>query len=89
METETITLTVRKDILLRAQLLAARRNVTLAHLVAEALEELLARDQYESARERHLALLERGFDLGTGGAATWRREDLHRSESPSRPKARR
>jgi len=45
--------------------------------VSQALEELLAHESYEIARRRHLALLEHGFDLVTGGAATWCREDLH------------
>jgi hypothetical protein len=90
METENITLTVRKDILRKAELLATRRNITLSRLVTEALEELLAREEeYEAARRWHLKLLERGFDLGSGGTATWRREDLHRSQSPPRAKARR
>jgi len=77
METENITLTVPKDVIRKAELLAARCNVTLSCLVSQALEELLAHESYEIARRRHLALLEQGFDLGTGGAATWCREDLH------------
>lgn len=30
-----------------------------------------SRDEYTKARERQLALLEKGYDLGTGGIATW------------------
>lgn len=78
METQNVTLAVRKDVLRKAKLLAVRRNTSLSRLLTEALEELVERDEgYESARRRHLAILERGLDLGTGGAATWRREDLH------------
>lgn len=78
METQNVTLAVRKDVLRKAKLLAVRRNTSLSRLLAEALEELVEREEgYESARRRHLAILERGLDLGTGGTATWRREDLH------------
>lgn len=78
MERQSITLSVRKDVLRKAKLLAARRNTSLSRLVTESLEERVAReDRYEAAHRRYLALLERGFDLGTGGVATWRREDLH------------
>lgn len=78
METQNVTLAVRKDVLRKARLLAVKRNTSLSRLLTETLEELVAReDRYEAARRRHLALLERGFDLGTGGTATWRREDLH------------
>ena len=78
METQNVTLALRKDVLRKAKLLAVRRNTSLSRLLTETLEELVAREEgYESARQRHLALLERGCDLGTGGTATWRREDLH------------
>ncbi len=78
METQNITLSVRKDVLRKVKLLAVRRNTSLSRLLTETLEELVAReDRYEAARRKHLAMLERGFELGTGGVATWRRDDLH------------
>lgn len=78
METQNVTLAVRKDVLRKAKLIAVRRNTSLSRLLTEALEELVERDEgYESARRRHLAILERGLDLGTDGMVTWRREDLH------------
>ena len=78
METQNVTLAVPKDILRKAKLLAVRRNISLSRLLTEALEELVeGEEEYESARRRHLAILEQGLDLGTGGRATWRREDLH------------
>ncbi len=36
-----------------------------------------AEGEYAKARERHLALLEKGYDLRTGGIATWTRDELH------------
>ena len=77
METENLTLTVPKDVLRKAELLAARCNVTLSCLVSQALEELLAHESYEIARRRHLALLEQGFDLGTGGNISVKRDELY------------
>lgn len=32
---------------------------------------------YREARERQLAMLREGFDLGTEGRIAWRREDLY------------
>lgn len=34
-------------------------------------------EEYAKARERQLALLEKGYDLGTGGITTWTRDELH------------
>jgi hypothetical protein len=47
-------------------------------LLAQTLEELVAQQEnYEHARRQHLEILERGFDLGTGGNITWTREKAH------------
>lgn len=42
------------------------------------LEELVRKeDLHGQAKQRHLALLESGLCLGTGGRIQWQREDLH------------
>jgi hypothetical protein len=42
------------------------------------LREMVERETgYDSARERSLALLSQGIDLGTGGRVSWSRDDLH------------
>jgi hypothetical protein len=47
-------------------------------MLTEQLDELHDRETgYERARKRSLATLERGYELGTGGKATWTRDELH------------
>jgi hypothetical protein len=42
------------------------------------LREMVEREMgYDTARERSLALLSQGIDLGTSGRVTWSRDELH------------
>ena len=76
--TQRVTLSVSSDVLRHARLLAARKRTTLSALVARALAEMVTDTaDYEQARERNLALLEAGLDLGTHGAIDTPREALH------------
>lgn len=77
-ETRNITLALPKALLKRVRLLAVERERSVSRLLAETLEDLVnGADAYEQARQRHLALLDQGFDLGTGGEIRWSRESLH------------
>lgn len=78
METQNITLSVPKDTLRKAKLVAVERQTSLSRLLAGLIEELVAsEDRYETARGRHLTILDRSFDLGTGGRPLVSREELH------------
>jgi len=78
METQNITLSLNKNLLRKAKHLAIERHTSLSSLLAQTLEELVAQQEnYEHARRQHLEILERGFDLGTGGNITWTREKAH------------
>lgn len=71
-----ITLRLDRDLLRDAKVLAARRGTSVSRLVAGQLEELVRRDRdYEAAKKRALARLEKGFDLGWAPPAS--REELH------------
>ena len=77
-EKQNITLSLPKNILRRAKILAVERNTSLSGLLAQTLEELvLHQEDYEQARQRSLEMLKTGFELGTHGKVSWRREDLH------------
>ena len=77
-QTRNITLAVPKATLKRVRLLAVERGTSVAGLLAESLATLVQEEQaYERARRRHRALLNDGFDLGTGGVIDWSRESLH------------
>jgi len=78
METQNITLSLPKDILLKVKLMAVRRQTSVSGLLTQTLEQLVEQEEaYARARQRHLERLEQGADLGTAGRAPARREALH------------
>ena len=78
MEKQNITLTLPKDVLKRVKVMAAERGTSVSALMERLLQDHLARHEgYEQAHQRQSALLTKGFDLGTKGKRTWRREELH------------
>ena len=73
-----ITITLPEDLLQDAEAMAARRQISLSQLVIVGLRELIARHhEYEAARQRSMALMERGLNLGTHERITWTRDELH------------
>lgn len=71
-----VTLSVDTDLLRDAKVLAARRGTSVSRLMADQLEELVRRDrEYDRARQRAVARLARGFDLGWTPPAS--RDELH------------
>ncbi|HEX7973506.1 MAG TPA: hypothetical protein VF498_03785 [Anaerolineales bacterium] len=75
---QNVTLAIPKDILRKAKILAVQKNTSLSGLLTQTLADLVAHQEaYERARQRNLALLDRGFDLGTHGTITLKREELH------------
>ncbi len=76
--TQNVTLAIPKNILRKAKILAVQKNTSLSGLLTQTLADLVAHQEaYEQARQRNLAQLQSGFDLGTQGQITWKREDLH------------
>jgi hypothetical protein len=78
MESQNITLSIRKDLLRKARLLAVQRQTSLSGLLAKFLEQIIDEESsYNDARNRQLGWLETGFDLGTTGSIPANREELH------------
>ena len=78
MERQNVTLSLPKETLRKAKILAAERQTSLSALLTETLEEIVAKsDRYEIAKQRQLVLMERGFDFGLGATITWTLDDLH------------
>lgn len=78
MENQNITLSIRKDILLKIKLMAVQRQTSVSGLLTRTLEKMIEQeDAYAHARRYHLKWLERDVDLGTGGTVLTRREELH------------
>jgi len=77
-EKQNVTLAIPKALLRKAKVVAAERQTSLSALLTQLLIDLVRQeDEYEQARQRSLALLERGFELGTYGKITWSRDELH------------
>ena len=73
---QNITLRLGRQTLLKAKVLAAKRNTSISGLLAEQIEALVGEDQaYEQAERRAISLLERGFHLGGTIKAT--RDEWH------------
>ena len=78
METQNITLSIPKEVLRKAKLIAVQRQTSLSRLLTQALLEIVSNEEgYERHRRIHLALLEHGVDLGTQGNISWKRDELH------------
>lgn len=78
MQTQNITLSIPKDILVKIKIIAAKRGLSISALMTRILEEIVTREEgYQVAQRRHLATLEEKIDLGTNGQISWRREELH------------
>lgn len=78
MDKQNVTLSIPKDVLQKAKIQAIERNTSLSNLLTQALIDIVEKaDQYELAKERQLAWLQQGFDMGTDGIINWTREELH------------
>lgn len=78
MDKQNVTLSIPKGILQKAKIRAIDQNTSLSNLLTQALIDLVEQaDQYELAKERQLAWLQQGFDMGTQGKISWTREALH------------
>ncbi len=78
MSNQNITLSLPEEDLREARVLAARRGTSVSALLARMLRDLVEQENgYASARERSLARLRDGIDLGTRGHIDWDRDDLH------------
>ena len=71
-----ITVKLEADLVREAKVLAARRGTSVSRLVAEQLEHLVRRDRlYQSAMQRSLSRLEKGYDLQWQKPST--RDEIH------------
>lgn len=73
---QNVTISLSRDVLKKAKILAAKRDTSISGLLAQEIEWLVGQEEaYERAERDALALLERGFHLG--GARRVSREELH------------
>jgi len=73
---QNITLSIEKDLIRKAKVLAAKKEISISKLLSRELTRILnEEDLYESARKRATARLKKGYHLGGRILAT--REELH------------
>lgn len=78
MERQNVTLSISRALLKKAKSLAVKKDSSLSDLLRGALEEKVREESgYQRARDRQVALMETGFDLGTKGKISISREELH------------
>ncbi len=78
MDKQNVTLSLPKDLLQKAKIIAIKRNTSLSGLLRDCLNEIVKKEEaYEIAKNRHKRLLNKGFDLGLKGRISWIREELH------------
>lgn len=78
MEKQNITLSLPKDLLQKAKIIAIKKNTSLSGLLCEYLVGITNDDEaYQIAQTKHRRLLKKGYDFGLRGDIPWKREELH------------
>jgi hypothetical protein len=73
---QNITLSLEKELLKKAKLMAAKKETSVTKLLTEQLTKMVSEDdQYDLSKKRALAILKKGFHLG--GHIIAKREELH------------
>jgi hypothetical protein len=73
---QNLTISLTRQVLKKAKILAARRETSISGLIAQEIEFLVGEEEaYERAENQAMALLDKGFHLGGVIRAT--REELH------------
>jgi predicted transcriptional regulator len=78
MQRQNVTLSLPKELIKKAKIIAIKKDTSLSNLMRQALEETVESDEnYQKAMNRHLEILEEGFNLNLKGKIPWTREELH------------
>lgn len=76
--TQNVTLSIPKEILRQAKIIAIKKNTSLSGLLTQTLMEIVkSHETYDQARRHNLAILKHGYDLGTKGQIPWKRDEIH------------
>ena len=77
-EHKNVTLSLPAPLLRRFRVYAASRNLSMSHLMADAIEKMIdAEGERQAAIRRSLEQMRNAPSLGTGGKITWTREELY------------
>jgi hypothetical protein len=74
---QNITLSLSRELIKKAKHIAIDRNTSVSGLLSKMLEEIVEKDNsYKTASENQKKTMNK-YDLGTNGAISWNREELH------------
>ena len=77
-DTQNITLSLPKDLLIKARHLAIDRHTSVSGLLARFLETIVDdQDIYEKAMKHYVGIIEQKHNLNNGEEISWKREDLY------------
>jgi len=78
MQRQNFTLSLPKDIIKKAKIVAIKKDTSLSNLIRRALEEIVEKDQgYDLAMKRHFEILEKGLNFKLKGKMPWTRDELN------------
>ena len=73
---QNVTISVSRDVVRKARILAAKRATSISALLAEQIEAMIGDEEvWDRSQRSALAMLERGFHLG--GQVPVSRDELH------------
>jgi hypothetical protein len=73
---QNVTISLSRQVLKKAKILAARRETSISRLLAQEIEVLVGNEEaYERAERQAMALLDKGFHMG--GVIRVGRDELH------------
>lgn len=78
MERQNITLSIPRETLKKAKLIAVAKDQSLSGLLTDYIENLVRyEEKYEQAHRQQLMLMAEGIDFGLKGIVNWSREETH------------
>ncbi|MEW6624205.1 MAG: CopG family transcriptional regulator [Bacillota bacterium] len=78
MKNQNITLSIPKEILKQAKLIAVQKNTSVSKLLSQKLQEIVEKEKdYLKAKERQVYFMQKGFDLQVKEQPSWKRDDLY------------
>jgi hypothetical protein len=78
MEKQNITLSFPREVLKKGKMLATERGISFNELVRKLLQATTENEEgYRTAVNRQIKMMRKGFNLGTKGKISWKRNQLH------------
>lgn len=78
MKKQNVTLSLPRDLLIKAKHIAIDKNISLSGMLTNMLREIVEReDEYIKAKEEHFKIMEEGNSYMVGDKNKWKKEEIH------------